>query len=122
MREANSVSYEALRLAFFSSNLIGLFGRTNSLRWNAFLGGQRLGGKKAVSYGRLCFLRMTTTVSPILHVLLAIKNLCHMHCRWILYRLSYQGSSIYTLPCVKPIANGKLPVNTGNSAWCSVMT
>ena len=26
------------------------------------------------------------------------------------------------LPCVKQTASGKLPYNTGSSAWCSVMT
>ena len=31
-------------------------------------------------------------------------------------------TDIYTLPCVKQIANGKLLYNTGNSAWCSEMT
>ena len=29
---------------------------------------------------------------------------------------------IYTPPCVKQIASGNLLYNTGNSAWCSVMT
>ena len=29
---------------------------------------------------------------------------------------------IYTLPCVKQIASGKLLCNTGSSAQCSVMT
>ena len=35
-----------------------------------------------------------------------------------------RGNSIdiYTLPCVKQIANGKLLYNTGNSAQCSVIT
>ena len=29
---------------------------------------------------------------------------------------------IYTLPCVKQIATGKLLYHTGSPGWCSVMT
>ena len=32
------------------------------------------------------------------------------------------GTDIYTPPCVKQIASGKLLCHTGSSAWCSVMT
>ena len=32
------------------------------------------------------------------------------------------GTDIYTPPCVKQIASGKLLYSTGSSAWCSVMT
>ena len=32
------------------------------------------------------------------------------------------GTDIYTLPCVKQIASGKLLCSTRSSAWCSVMT
>ena len=37
-----------------------------------------------------------------------------LHCRKILYQLSYEGSP-------KQIDSGKLLNNTGNPAWCSVM-
>ena len=30
--------------------------------------------------------------------------------------------NIYTLPCVKQIADEKLLYNTGSQTWCSVMT
>ena len=32
------------------------------------------------------------------------------------------STDMYTLPCVKQPASGKPLCNTGNSAWCSVMT
>ena len=36
---------------------------------------------------------------------------------------SSEGSTdIYTQPCVKQTASGKLLYSTGSSAWCSVMT
>ena len=35
---------------------------------------------------------------------------------------SSRPSEIYTLPCVKQIASGKLLYNTGNSAWYFVTT
>ena len=31
------------------------------------------------------------------------------------------GIDIYTLPCVKQRAGGKLVCNTGSSAWCPVI-
>ena len=39
-----------------------------------------------------------------------------------LYRLSHQGSPIYTLPCVNQPTSRKLLNNTRSSAWSSVMT
>jgi len=45
-----------------------------------------------------------------------------LHCRQILYGLSFHRSPTYTLQCVKQIASGKLLYSTGSSAQCSVMT
>ena len=45
-----------------------------------------------------------------------------LHCRKILYQLSYQGSPIYTLLCVKETASGKLLYNTASSTQSSVKT
>ena len=33
-----------------------------------------------------------------------------------------RSTDLHTLPCVKPIASGKLLDNTGSSTWCSVTT
>ena len=38
-----------------------------------------------------------------------------LHCRWMLYQLSYQGSPIYTLLCIKEITNENLLYSSGNS-------
>ena len=44
-----------------------------------------------------------------------------LHCRQILYPLSYQGSSIYTLLYIKQITNKDLLYSTGKSTQYSVM-